>query len=150
MRSAQSLKAFAPDSKLSGFCDVSFAPFFKDSRGFDAYRVRTGPGRENNREIICCADNPPINLSGELTQAGDRLFSKLPDNESVEVMTPEDTEKVSKMMYNFITAIHDVQQGISTFRESHVDKNDMDESIQHVEDVVAATFKLLTTTNDTR
>jgi hypothetical protein len=64
MRSAQSLKAFAPDSKLSGFCDVSFAPFFKDSRDFDAYRVRTGPGRENNREIICCADNPPINLSG--------------------------------------------------------------------------------------
>jgi hypothetical protein len=38
-----------------------------------------------------------------------------------------------------------VQQGIISFRESHDNKTDMDETIQHVEDVVSATFKLLTT-----
>jgi hypothetical protein len=72
------------------------------------------------------------------------LFSILPDNESVKVTTPEDKDKMSKMIYNFITAIHGVQQGIISFWETH-NKTDMDESIQHVEDVVAATFKLLTT-----
>jgi hypothetical protein len=89
-------------------------------------------------------------ISGELTEARDRLFSNLPNNESVEVTTPEDKDKMSKMMYDLITAIHDLQQGISSFRENHADKTGMDESIQHVEDVVAATFKLLTTTKDTR
>jgi hypothetical protein len=81
----------------------------------------------------------------ELKEARDRLFSILPDDESVEVTAPEKKEKITKMMYNFITAIHGVQQGIITFRESHDNKTDMDETIQHVEDVVAATFKLLTT-----
>jgi hypothetical protein len=83
--------------------------------------------------------------SAELKEAGDRFFSILPFNESVEVTTPEDEEKMSKMMYNFITAIYGVQQGIISFRETHDNKTDMDETIQHVEDVVAATFKLLTT-----
>jgi hypothetical protein len=83
--------------------------------------------------------------SAELKEARDRWFSILPDNESVEVTTPEDKEKMSNMMYNFITAIHGVQQGIISFRETHDYKTDMDETIQHVEDVVAATFKLLTT-----
>jgi hypothetical protein len=83
--------------------------------------------------------------SAELKEARDRLFSIMPDNESVEVTTPEDKEKMSKMMYDFITAIIGVQQGIISFRETHDNKTDMDETIQHVEDVVAATFKLLTT-----
>jgi hypothetical protein len=52
---------------------------------------------------------------------------------------------MSKMMYDFITAIHGVQQGIISFRETHDSKTDIDETIQHVEDVVVATFKLLTT-----
>jgi hypothetical protein len=63
MRSAQSLKVFVPNSELSGFCDVSFAPVLSDSRDFDAYRVRTAPGREKKGEIICCTDNPPFPLS---------------------------------------------------------------------------------------
>jgi hypothetical protein len=83
--------------------------------------------------------------SAELKEARDRLFSILLDNESVEVTTPKDKEKMSKMMYNFITAVRGVQQGIISFRETHDNKSDMDETIQHVEDVVAATFKLLTT-----
>jgi hypothetical protein len=83
--------------------------------------------------------------SAELKEARDRLFSTLPHNESVEVTTPEEKEKITKMIHNFITAIHAVQQGIINFRESHDNKTDMDETIQHVEDVVAATFKLLTT-----
>jgi hypothetical protein len=86
--------------------------------------------------------------SAELKEARDRLFLTLPDNESVEGTTPKDKKKMSTMMYNFITAIHGVQQGIISFRETHGNKTDMDETIQHVEDVVAATFKLLTT-NDT-
>jgi hypothetical protein len=85
------------------------------------------------------------NKSAELKQARDRLFSILPDDKSVKVTTPEDKEKITKMMYNFITAIHGVQQGIISFRETHDNKTDMDETIQHVEDVVSATFKLLTT-----
>jgi hypothetical protein len=83
--------------------------------------------------------------SAELKEARDRLFSILPHNKSVEVTTPEEKEKITKMIHNFITAIHAVQQGIINFRESHDNKTDMDETIQHVEDVVAATFKLLTT-----
>jgi hypothetical protein len=84
--------------------------------------------------------------SAELKEARDRLFLILPNNETVKVTTPEEKEKITKMMYNFITAIHSVQQGIICFRETHDDKTDMDETIQHVfEDVVAATFKLLTT-----
>jgi hypothetical protein len=83
--------------------------------------------------------------AAELKEARDRLFSILPDNESVEVTTAENKEKITKMMYDFITAIHGVQQGIISFRESHDNKTDMDETIQHVEDVVSATFKLLTT-----
>jgi hypothetical protein len=83
--------------------------------------------------------------AAELKEARDRLFSILPNNESVEVTTTEDKEKITKMMYDFITAIHGVQQGIISLRETHDNKTDMDETIQHVEDVVAATFKLLTT-----
>jgi hypothetical protein len=83
--------------------------------------------------------------SAELKEVRDWLFSILPNNESVEVTTPEEKEKITKMMYNFITAIHSVQQGIISFRETHDYRTDMDETIQHVEDVVAATFKLLTT-----
>jgi hypothetical protein len=83
--------------------------------------------------------------AAELKEAKDRLFPILPNNESVEVTTAEDKEKITKMMYDFITAIHGVQQGLISFRETHDNKTDMDETIQHVEDVVAATFKLLTT-----
>jgi hypothetical protein len=83
--------------------------------------------------------------AAELKEARDRLFSILPDNESVEVTTAEDKEKITKMMYNFITAIHCVQQGIISFRETHDKETDKDETIEHVEDVVSATFKLLTT-----
>jgi hypothetical protein len=86
--------------------------------------------------------------AAELKEARDRLFSILPDNESVEVTTAENKEKITKMIYDFITAIHGVQQSIISFRESHDNKTDMDETIQHVEDVVcvvSATFKLLTT-----
>jgi hypothetical protein len=85
----------------------------------------------------------------ELKEARERLFSILPDNESVEVTTAEDKEKITKMMYDFITAIQGVQQGIISFRETHETKTDMDETIQNVEDVISATFKLLTT-NDMR
>jgi hypothetical protein len=83
--------------------------------------------------------------AAELKEARDRLFSILPDNESVEVTMAEDKKKITKMMYDFITAIHGVQQGIFSFRETHDNKTDMDKTIQHVEDVVSATFKLLTT-----
>jgi hypothetical protein len=85
--------------------------------------------------------------AAELKEARDRLFSILPDNKSGEVTTAKDKEKITKMMYDFNTAIHGVQQGIISFRETHDNKTDMDETIQHVEDVVAATFKLLTTNN---
>jgi hypothetical protein len=40
-----------------------FAPCFRDLRTFDAYRVCTASGRDNNREISCCAENPPIIIS---------------------------------------------------------------------------------------
>jgi hypothetical protein len=85
----------------------------------------------------------------ELKEARERLFSILPDNESVEVTTAKEKEKITKMMYNFIKAIQGVQQGIISFRETHKTKTDMDESIQNVEDVISATFTLLTT-NDMR
>jgi hypothetical protein len=87
--------------------------------------------------------------AAELKKDRDRLFSILPDSESVQVTTAKDKEKVTKMMYKFITAIQGVQQGIVSFRESHNTKTDMDETIQNVEDVISGTFKLLTT-NDMR
>jgi hypothetical protein len=83
--------------------------------------------------------------AAELKEARDLLFSILPDNESVEVTTAEDKEKITKMTYDFITAIHGVQHGIISFQETLDNKTDMDETIQQVEDVVSATFKLLTT-----
>jgi hypothetical protein len=61
------------------------------------------------------------------------------------VTTAEDKEKITKMVYDFITAIQGVQQGIISSRETHETKTDMDETIQNVEDVISATFKLLTT-----
>jgi hypothetical protein len=87
--------------------------------------------------------------AAELKEARYPLFSILPDNESVEVTTAKEKEKITKMMYDFITAIQGVQQGIISFRETHKTKTDMDESIQNVEDVISATFTLLTT-NDMR
>jgi hypothetical protein len=87
--------------------------------------------------------HPPIQHGR--ASATSRALGPLPNNKTVEVTTPEEKEKITKMMYNFITAIHSVQQGIICFRETHDYKTDMDETIQHVEDVVAATFKLLTT-----
>lgn len=88
----------------------------------------------------------------ELTEARNRLFAKLPEAEMVEETTPAEKEKMSKMVYNLITAINDVQTGISNFKQEH-NRTDMDESIQHIEDVVTATLKLLTATkpiSDTR
>jgi hypothetical protein len=47
MMSSGALKVFSRPGAHFGFCDVSFAPVLSDSRDFDAYRARTGPGREN-------------------------------------------------------------------------------------------------------
>jgi len=85
----------------------------------------------------------------ELSEARTRLFAKLPEDEMVEETTSGEKEKMSKMVYKLITAINDVQIGIGSFREEH-NRTDMDESIQHIEDVVTATLRLLTATSDTR
>ncbi len=85
--------------------------------------------------------------SKELTEARNRLFAKLPEDEMVEETTPGEKEKMSKMVYKLITAMNDVQIGIGNFREEH-NSTDMDASIQHIEDVVSATLKLLAATSD--
>jgi len=87
--------------------------------------------------------------SSELSEARTRLFAKLPEDEMVEETSSGEKEKMSKMVYKLITASNDVQIGIGSFREEH-NRTDMDESLQHFEDVVAATLKLLTATSDTR
>jgi hypothetical protein len=55
------------------------SPLFKATFGnfldFDAYKVRTVPGIENKREISCCAENPPFNLSGSCQVAGLAIFA---------------------------------------------------------------------------
>jgi len=82
--------------------------------------------------------------SKELSEARNRLFANLPDKESVEETSSKVKHQMSDLLYKFMKAISEVQKGISNFREEHPNKTDIDDSVEHLEVVVAATYTLLT------
>jgi len=82
----------------------------------------------------------------ELNEARDKLFLKLPQYEPIEYnLTPEENDRITKVLGGLLKAMSVVQQELTSFRQEHTMKTDIDDFIQHVDDIMIATASLLQT-----